>query len=273
MDDNLYCIEAQRKSWFFKINGIITDIKDIKLPNKVLAVSYMVNDKFIFKAQDTVEKEDIYEYLGIRQTSNAAWTNSLSRRICDTFIAHLTRKSFSRVTDILKFLGFESKAELIYEPKLVSVFKSKTPANRLQTRIRSYRGSQDYRALNAKRLKDKDIEDLLFFLNVTSKTRDMTKVGNKCALKYSLNLDLDANISLFPIQKDYQLLRSLVELKLLNQPRLILFKDGESFDFEYASSGEKHLLFTLMNISTKIRHNSLVGMSTLSRTVFIRSAV
>lgn len=251
-------VKGKGKSWRAEVNGITTDIKNIELPSKFLATSYMVNDKFVFKASDVVETADEYEYLGIRQTSNAAWTNSLSRRISDAFIEHSMKKSFSKVTEVLRFLGFEPKVALIYEPTLVSVFKSKTPASRLQARIKRYRKSEDYRSLTAKKLKEKDIEELLTFINITCKTRDVIKVDNKHAVQYFLDLNLTESVPINHIQEDYLLLRSLVDLKLINQPRLILFKEGEAFDFEYASSGEKHLLFTLLNISTKIKHNSLV---------------
>ncbi|WP_371370998.1 hypothetical protein [Sporomusa aerivorans] len=82
-----YEIEVRGKVFNFTRNKLPVQVHEIELPRKILAVSYMVNDKFVFKTPD-IDSEERYEYLGIRQTSNAAWTNSLSRRICDAFIEH-----------------------------------------------------------------------------------------------------------------------------------------------------------------------------------------
>lgn len=255
--NNTYTVEIKGKTLDLQKNNKPVNIHEIELPNKILAVSYMVNDKFVFKPTYS-DIDDRYEYLGIRQTSNAAWTSSLNRRICDALIEHSAKKSLGKVTELLNFLNFDSTVDLIFEPELKTFFKSKLTESRLQKRVKKYKRSEDYRSISAKKIKEKEVQDLINFVNVTAKQRDIIEENGRKAIKYSLKLTIVDQTSVSNLLEDNLLLQWLVDIKLLKPPRLILYKEGQAFDFEYASSGEKHLLFTLINISTKIETNSLV---------------
>lgn len=231
------------------------DIKHVTLPSKILAVAYMVNDKFIFKASDT-NTEDGYDYLGIRQASNATWTTSIGRRVCDALIEQSVDKSRNnKVKEILEFLGFDSRVKLVYEPNTKSLFIKKLSMKNLRARITQYSKSDDMRSTSIK--KHQDPEGILNFVNSTSKKRDFITIGERKGLQYTLDFG-GATTEPIYLNNDYYYLRGLIDIRLINSPKLILFKQGQEFDFEYASSGEKHLLFSLLNISSKIMKNSVV---------------
>jgi hypothetical protein len=90
---------------------------------------------------------------------------------------------------------------------------------------------------------------------VVSKKRNIQLINDKKSLIYSINFVQDNDM--INLSHDSKYLLRLIELQFLTSPKITLYKD-EEFDFEYASSGEKHLLFTLINITSKIKQNSLV---------------
>ncbi len=247
-----------------KINrNIITAFREKKqvnmdqviFPNKILAVAYMVNDKFVFKAPDS-NSEDGYEYLGIRQASNAAWTTSIGRRVCDALIKQSVDSERNiKVKEILEFLGFEARVNIVYESNTKTLFKKRLALRTLAGRIKKFSKSDDLRSTTVKR--DKETDGLLNFVNNISQQRTLININERRALKYTLDFGESINEGI-SLANDYYQLRRLVDLKLINTPKLILYKQEQEFDFEYASSGEKHLLLTLFNISSKIVSNSIV---------------
>jgi predicted ATPase len=236
-------------------NDHFIEISDLRLPQKILAVSYMVNDKFTYKAPDS-DETDIYEYLGIRRTSNAAWTNSIARRISDAFIELSSkRESYYKIKELLAFLNFRPNITLTFEPSRKTLFTRNMTLKQLKARIRKLQGSEEYRSHAVKKYTDEDLNSLLAFINVVSKKRNIQLINDKKSLIYSINFVQDNDM--INLSHDSKYLLRLIELQFLTSPKITLYKD-EEFDFEYASSGEKHLLFTLINITSKIKQNSLV---------------
>lgn len=232
------------------------DIQQVQLPDKILAVAYMVNDKFVFKGADT-NSEDGYEYLGIRQASNAAWTTSISKRVCDSLIEQsMNKMRNAKVKEILGFLGFGTRVDIVFEANTKTLFKKRLSQKILTARINKISKSEDLRATGVK--KNKETDSLLNFVNnIAAQQRTLININDRKALQYIIDFGESVNENSSLIE-DYYHLRRLVNLNLINAPRLILFKQDQKFDFEYASSGEKHLLFTLFNVSSKIVPNSIV---------------
>lgn len=250
-----YSIEIYRKKFKVIRNNEVVDIKLVEMPKKVLAVSFMVNDKFIFKA-DHNEYQDIYEYLGTRRTSNATWTNSIVKRVTDALIENAGKEGFyNKVKEILEFLKFKPKITIVFEPNRKTLFTRKMTMQVLEEKINKLKDSREYRALAINKFTYEDIEKLHIFINVTSKERLTTRVNNKIGLEYTI--DLEEGLGEEKLGMDNDTLQKLIDLKFLNSPILKLHKEDE-FDFEYASSGEKQFLYTMINIASKLEPNSLV---------------
>jgi hypothetical protein len=66
-------------------------------------------------------------------------------------------------------------------------------------------------------------------------------VNDKSHLVYNISFDAQKTENYLIEDKNY--LRALVDLQLIYSPKLILYKDNDEFDFELASSGEKHFIF------------------------------
>lgn len=262
LDNSKYQICIKKNIFESWKDGKLIDSKDIVLPNKILAVSYMLNDKFIFKGGDSVN-QDGYEYLGIRQASNAAWTTSISKKVCDALLNLFVNKERSvNVREVLEFLGFDNRVSIVYESNIKSLFKKKLAKKVLKGRVEKYSKSEDLRSKNIQKNKDVDSQErLLNFVNNIDDILDqryIVKSNDVAELQYPLDFSSFKEKDRVILEEDYSQLRTLVDLRLINAPKLILYKNEKKFDFDYASSGEKHLLFTLFNISLKIDSNSLV---------------
>ena len=91
-----------------KKNGEDIDYKEVVLPQKVLAISFMVNDKFQFNKD---EDGGIYTYHGVRSSTNSTYTSSIARNIIFDLI-HCIKKGLSKqVMEIFSILQFDSTIE------------------------------------------------------------------------------------------------------------------------------------------------------------------
>lgn len=81
---------------------------DKYLPSRILASSFMVNDKFKYTPYDA-ESNSNYIYLGVRKGSNATFTSQLKERIQENIELLVKKSRFSEFNkNILPYLGFES---------------------------------------------------------------------------------------------------------------------------------------------------------------------
>lgn len=253
-------------TYFVKIdkNKIIEIKKDHKkinidkliLPKKILAVSFMVNDKFTFASQkETSTEEETYKYLGIRRTSNAAWTTSIVKRVINSLVANSSNESFYlKVANILEFLNYKPKISLVFESTRKTLFTKKITLKALNDKVAKYKKLNDFRTDTISKFNKEDIKQLQNYINKIVIKRNQAD-NTSSELEFTMELNLSSRRDY--VIKEYQILLKLVDLKLLNSPILKFFKN-DKFEFEDASSGEKHLIFTLINIAAEIENNSLV---------------
>lgn len=100
--------------------------KDIRLPSKTLAVSFMVNDKFVFSKNE----KGRYKYLGVRSSTNSTYTSSVSRKMIENLVAAINNNKLSSIKKILLMIGFEEAIEFEYEIKYKNI-KKRFPAESL----------------------------------------------------------------------------------------------------------------------------------------------
>ena len=92
-------------------NGKEIDYKNIVLPSRLLAVAFMVNDKFVFSEN----KEGCYKYLGVRSSSNSTYTSSIEKKLTDNLKYLIYQGKYKEITDILQMIGFDKKLEFEYK--------------------------------------------------------------------------------------------------------------------------------------------------------------
>lgn len=102
--DNIYSVvrSSPRKIRAFS-NGNEIDYKNIPLPNRILAVSFMVNDKFI-SSKDT---SSAYRYLGVRSSNNCTYTSTILKKVYHNLLSALMNDKQNELNKIFDMIGFD----------------------------------------------------------------------------------------------------------------------------------------------------------------------
>lgn len=113
---NEYVIDRKSGSEIIcKKNGVGIDLYDVELPTNVLAVSFMVNDKFLFIDPNQKQSNSgMYRYLGVRKTTNATYTSSVISNVMQSVVQILCDGLFKEMYMVLKALHFDSYIEITF---------------------------------------------------------------------------------------------------------------------------------------------------------------
>lgn len=235
-------------------NGILLETRESIL-NKVLAVSFMLNDKFPFKQVN--EADSLYEYLGVRMTSNAAWTSTMSAKLADSLL-DLAEKDriWKFFKQLSRFLEVDSKLRISYEIPS-NLFFSTDLLSALKANGNKIVEQDDYRSDAVKKIDSKTYQMLYEMLINLRDSEKYVKVNNKVLLGFDIDISTSQN-EIHKVKNDYLRLKALSLLKIANNQTLYLFKNGVSYSFEESSSGEKHILYSFTNIYNAIKENTLV---------------
>jgi predicted ATPase len=283
---NISKMEGNNKKnyWFFKnkpddninVSNFVTEVlfkykiavHELILPQNLLVNSVIPTDRFVW--QDS-KPDDFYQYLGIRSTKTTASTKSSSRRT----IKHLFGVSRENVDfkatlkQLLIFLEFEEDLKVDYSTKINKLFFS---GNLNETDFRKYYEEWwDENFTYSKRKKEnplwsvphynnnfKDnpeaITSLVFFLNRIS--QEPGRLGHKSNSKakiLSINL-FDQSLS----NEEIEMVGHLENLDIINLIGIKVKKKTSNLSIEEISSGEYHLLISLIGIFSNISQNSLI---------------
>jgi predicted ATPase len=221
-----------------------------KLPRKILAVSINLNDKFPTKGKES--KNILYEYLGIRSFNNMAFTSGHVQNLITLLSDSLLKPEFlSLGHKIFSILNLYPFIEISYR----NTFNlEKLLANGgLKLFILSFGEKNGFRYGRARNiLKDESlvIELENFIIDLSKK-----ESTNRKSISYRIDFtNIGANKDFI---NDYKYIDILRQLGLLRYSSIQL-KKAQVFDFTDASSGEYHLLTSLLGIASRIEQNSLI---------------
>ena len=115
IDGNEFCIkkESGRDIYCWKNQERIT-IDKIELPRKVLAVSFMVNDKFRF-VKPGEDVGSVYKYLGVRKSTNSTYTSSIMQNVFYSIVHMMKERTISQLEQVLSVLHFDSNIEISFK--------------------------------------------------------------------------------------------------------------------------------------------------------------
>ena len=257
VNGELIQLQILNRKIFIHKNGVLLEKHESSIfPAKALAVSFMLNDKFPFKQIDFDDKI-IYEYLGVRMTSNASWTSSMNNKMADTFLSLAVKgKIWEFINKISKFLHIDSKISISFEMAEADFF-----AEDLKDRLKKYGNSilqqEDFRKNAVRRFKDEVYQELVEFIQGIK--RNELYVVNKSKVHFGVSFDTTTSEDeIKKIVNDYKYFKELSNLKVFKNMTLNLFKNGKQYSFEESSSGEKHILYSFTNIYNSIDNNSLI---------------
>ena len=266
IDGDIFQLQILNRQIFIHKNGELLkedmrdalleeDIRDA-LPKKVLAVSFMLNDKFPFKQIDYLD-DSIYEYLGVRMTSNASWTSSMNNKLADSLLSLAVKgKIWDYIDKLSEFLNIDSKISISCEMSNGDFF-----AEDLNDRLKKYgeriAQQEDYRSDAVKRLTEEDYQQLTLFVQEIKNSNLYVSEKNKVIFGVSF----DANTTEGEIKEIvdvYKNLKELSNLKVFGNMTLNIYKHGKMYSFDESSSGEKHILYSFTNIYNRIEENALI---------------
>jgi len=259
LNNNVFTIEndSKNKKRACRDHEEIT-ISEVLLPKKIIASSFMVTDKFTY-AESDMNQSKFYEYLGIRGASTGTGTKTHLKKVGENIIKSSTDPHFiNKLKFILSFLDIKSKMTIYFEVRKRKFFNDDIN-NRtftdyfLNWRKRSDRITEPFFVKHFNALAENEISNLVDFLN--RKEGSLSRINNRLILKYELNLnEYESNEE---IRKDFEFIKKLMLLDVLSSPNIEIEKET-TFGLEYASSGEYHFIFTMINILSNIEKNSLV---------------
>ncbi|MGF2146356.1 AAA family ATPase [Vagococcus fluvialis] len=230
-DEYMVIIDKQSKVIIVK-NKEMVSITELLLPKKVIATTYLFDDKFKFSRNDNSE-ESIYYYGGTKTTSNAIFTSNSQLDLLRYITKFINTSKQSVLTEILQYLGYSSNLKILIRFKNVNL-------DRLVERRMS-------KNLVSNRIKKIDE------LNKIEEVRELYEI--KDLVNISLNLSNAITDQMFEKIKKIQILEEIGAIKSID---ILLKKESIEVPYEYCSSGEKQLLFTFMKIGTAIEENSIV---------------
>lgn len=247
-----------------KNNVLIEESVVSVLPSKVLAVSFMLNDKFAFKAESR-DKPSMYEYLGLRQSSNASWINALRKRVAESLLELAgTDKLWPIIRALSSHFNLDPQISIAYELcqkeftlDQVKEMGNSELANRLMDLATRLTEKETFRKTAIARMKPEDFATMAAFLKGLGVLDPFIPDSKKLIFGHTFSETTDRE-DMQKIQADYNVLMHLSALQIIEDVTLYVYKHGHKYSFDDCSSGEKHILFAFLNIARYIRDNSLI---------------
>lgn len=241
---------------------------EVEFPEKCIVNSVIPTDRFVQKVSTP---EDFYQYLGARSTSSTASTKtSVRRTISNIFNASIEKYDFIiNLKELLSFLEFEEKLSVQYRTKINKLFFSGQLTKENFKKYYENWWDETFTFSNRnkenplwsipyydKYFKDDELltEQLIAYLNsLNLKSKRFKKKPKSSSLIFDLNLfddDLEKN--------ELNIIMHLEKLDIINLEGIRIRKLEKSIGINEMSSGEYHMLISLIGILANIKNNSIV---------------
>lgn len=247
--------------------GFEIPVEELEFPKTLIVSSVMLNDRFLFKKSNS---KDFYQYLGTRSTNSTSSTKSSSRRTIENiFSESKTNPIFlENIKELLRFLDFEESLEVSYLTKINKLFFS---GNLTVENFKKYfeewwdeKFEYSTRSKNNplwsipyynKFFKGDEhkIQLIVGYLNSLKKTERLIHKDRSRSKNININfLDRSVNFD------ELSMISQLEKLDIINLQGINLTKNNSNLSIEDISSGEYHLLISMIGIFSKIKENSLI---------------
>lgn len=243
-------------NYVFKREGEEVDSRQMELPNRVIASSTTITDKFVAKGTE------MYRYKGLRNENSpsSTGTRTMVRKTVESLLDSLDEKYGFRteLRHLLENLKLQPRLELSYNLKYKDVFvKDGMTTGELIYIFENQKGhfkreTDIWGTKNFKKIKENEPWKLKMAVDLLKRLSQQGYGKGGQLLKYEL-LDGDPRVS-----EDREGLKALTELDLLSYPTLKVYKQQDEYTFDQSSSGESSLLCQMVGIMSDIEPNSLV---------------
>jgi predicted ATPase len=226
--------------------------EDIELPDTLMALSFLTDDKFIYQNQTDNDKS-FYKYLGIRSNSNAVFRGAIDKKIYSILFDNLNDPTFcQKVSKTLELIGYKSNMLVRFDYKLKRLLTQTITTRTINSKIKKLQDSSRFKNHILEEINDEDKKEIINYIKKVKKLRKKDSTSSTF-----VKFDIDFNDSK-DIYNDYRISRMMVALELLLPPTFELSHINSNMNFESLSSGEKNLLFITLNILANAKNNSLI---------------
>lgn len=248
--------------------GYEITLKELEFPTSLLVNSVIPTDRFVRKNSN---KGDFYQYLGARSTSSTTSTKSLIRRtIKHLFNATAGNDVFIKnLKNLLSFLEFNESLKVEYRTRINKLFFSDTLNTENFKKYFEKWWAEDFEFSKRKeenpswsvpyynkyfKNNERLVNEIVEYLKVLAVDPQRLKHKHKSSSKI-LEIDLfDPSIS----EYDLTMISHLENLDIINLEGMKFLKDNIRLSVDGISSGEYHLLNSLIGIFANITQNSLI---------------
>lgn len=255
----------------FQDNKFIDFPNENALPKVILASSVLLNDKFLFQDNDksyindsAVDKKNtIYKYLGIKNTSNQASTNTFIKRTLES-ILRISNNNI-KLDKVFKILGFEKIIRIEFKLKNVKTFfdyNNEINQEKLNNHFLNWNKRENNRKtvpysytkyLNLKNENENFALELSNFINYFK-----NKKNKKNEVIFDIDLSDLSDLQRMSLKEDYSYIEDLISLDLISSPTIKFIKNNNSYELDEISSGEYSFLFSMINLISYIESDSLI---------------
>lgn len=242
------------------------ELSSIVFPNKLIVSSILQTDRFIFKNS---HPNDFYQYLGSRSTSSTSSTKSSSRKtIKFIFNSTINKELFkNNLKELLSFLDFEEILKVNYSTKINKLFFSKELSEKDFKRYYEEWWHEDF--VYSKRKQENPLWSVPYYNNnyknnktLLSETVNLLNEIAKNRLIHKPNSSSKIfSIDLFDDSLDtreLEIIKHLEQLDILSLDGIKINKNNSVLSLNDVSSGEFHLIISMIGIFSKIEDNSIV---------------
>ncbi|MDR9807949.1 AAA family ATPase [Rhizobium hidalgonense] len=237
----------------FSINGAPAEIAEVRLPNKVIALSMTPFDKFPIGNADQnrlalVDPREVYHYFGMRdRMGRASVTTLLFRAVSGLFSrSHMTDRS--RIAEVFDLIGYQTNITTVFRIDSSSVLRD------------ILNGQSDNDVISRFPRSER---------RLTNEFRDDPEAANKIraaasqAIERATNNFVTVSVDVeYPAEGDVAAFEQMQLLRRYGVVRLaaveVQKKSGERIDLKQASSGELSIAISFMSLSSSLEDNSLV---------------
>ena len=252
----------------YRVNEKQVSYDQIKLPSKLICVSYNISDKFPVTFSNPLSTRsdrydnNFYNYLGIKVQRNSATPTGHVYRTLDLLTSKTQSDYFHKnANSIFEFLDFKPHIRLEYTVGVLSFSDNFLTGNLTVNKFKdivvelSSKGRLSGFAFNSFQKLATDETGIL---------PEFVKYLNQLAGRKREKFFLEFNFSKEKIisekdEVDYKFLNLCRKLKIVNYRNLEVERlNGESFSFKDSSSGQNHILTSMLSIASVIDNNSII---------------
>jgi len=242
--------------------------RELEFPEKLLVNSIIPTDRFVWQES---KPGDFYQYLGTRSTRSTTSTRSTSRRtVKHLFNASILDQDFkNRLKDLLSFLGFEHSFKVEYMTRANKLFFSGELTEENFRKFFEEWWDENFKFTTRKKEnplwsipyynnhfkgRDSALAKIVIYLNNLSKG-DGRLLPKKNSSAKILSVDLFAgDIS----DDELTMIGHLENLDIIALDGIKINKVGSRLSIDQISSGEYHLLVSMIGIFSTLSKDSLV---------------